>query len=137
MYIFQACYMQQYLCLLHVVIARKDSEYSICFSIADMNTTFKPQKANNRTIDWNLCNSIQYQNISDNINHLPELFIYLLDKKGNVVSFQRIEAKSFYLSDDIIIIKSNILIFRFIIHFQCVQPFRMHKLLQHLLLLQM
>ena len=86
-------------------LPEKDSEYSICFSIADMNTTFKPQKANNRTIDWNLCNSIQYQNISDNINHLPELFIYLLDKKGNVISFQRIEAKSFYLSDDIIIIK--------------------------------
>ena len=86
-------------------LPEKSSEYSIIFSIADMKTSFKTQKAINRNIDWFLCNSIQYQSISDEIEHLPEIFIYLVDKKGNVISFQRIDAKNFHLSDDIVMIK--------------------------------
>ena len=70
-----------------------------------MNTNFKSQKAINRNINWFLTNSIQYQNISNHIEHLPDLFIYLLNKKGTVISFQRIEAKNFYLKDNIVMIK--------------------------------
>ena len=86
-------------------LPEKSSEYSIGFSIADMNTNFKNQKAINRNINWFLTNSIQYQNISNHIENLPDLFIYLLNKKGTVISFQRIEAKNFYLKDNIVMIK--------------------------------
>ena len=69
-----------------------------------MNTNFKSQKAINRNINWFLIN-IQYQNISNHIEYLPDLFIYLLNKKGSVISFQRIEPKIFYLKDNIVMIK--------------------------------
>lgn len=64
------------------------------------------RKTVNRNIEWNVEGTLQCLTLSDNKENLPDIFIYVTDKKGNNnICFQRINASHFYLSRDIFIIK--------------------------------
>lgn len=54
---------------------------------------------------WNMIKSLQPITLTDSIDEVPDLFIYLLNKDKQIICFQRIKASELYLNDDIMMIK--------------------------------
>ena len=80
--------------------------YGIRLSLQDNFEYLKPRKAEGRSIEWNTSGSLQCYTLTDNINELPDLFLYLTDKEGKYnICFQRIKASEFSLNNDIMVIK--------------------------------
>lgn len=82
----------------------ENGSYDIKISVQEMSDTFVPKEAYNRSIDWNLCKSRPINTLTQNLEELPDLIIYLM-QKGKEVCFQRIKLSQFHLNDDIFVIK--------------------------------
>ena len=79
-------------------------EYGIRISIQEKSELIQPRKAINGSIEFDETKNILLNTFSGDKFELPELFIYLVDKKKNIC-FQRIKASEFHLNKDIIILK--------------------------------
>ena len=81
-------------------------ECGVRISIQENTKLFPGRKAENRNIEWNVAGTIQCLTLSEDIENLPDIFIYITDKKGeNNICFQRLKASVFYLKRDIYVIK--------------------------------
>ena len=80
-------------------------KFSIRISIQENTQLFNEKQAQQRNINWNLVKTLQCLTLTENKYELPDLFIYLLDSKKNIIAFQRIPASLFHLNDDILMIK--------------------------------
>ena len=82
-----------------------NGKYSVKVEIQDNSALFPEKKCDKGNIDWKMNKTIQCQTLTDKINELPDLFIYLLNSSGDPVCFQRIKPSEFHLNNDIMIIK--------------------------------
>ena len=83
----------------------ENDKYSIKVSIADKDEIFPMKKAENRNIKWNMTKSLQCQTLTNLDNEIPDLFIYLVNDKGENICFQRIKSSEFRMNKDIMMIK--------------------------------
>ena len=83
----------------------ENDKYSIKVSIADKDEIFPMKKAENRNIKWNMTKSLQCQTLTNLDNEIPDLFIYLVNDKGENICFQRIKSSEFRVNKDIMMIK--------------------------------
>ena len=79
-------------------------QYSIKISVQENNEIFMQKDALDRKIIWNMCKSFALQTFTPNLEELPDLIIYLM-QKDKEICFQRIKLKEFHLSDDILEVK--------------------------------
>ena len=80
--------------------------YGLRISLQENTKLFPSRKTINRNIEWNVAGTLQCLTLSDDKENLPDVFIYITDKKGeNNICFQRIKSSHFYLSRDIFVIK--------------------------------
>ena len=86
-------------------LPKEYKKYSIKIQIQDSTLLFEPKDAINGYICWNTVRSLQYNSISEDIEELPDIFFYLLNKDGDPVCFQRIKCSAFHINDQIQIIK--------------------------------
>ena len=82
----------------------ENGSYDIKMSVQENSETFVGKEAENRNINWNLCKSFAIQSFTPNLEELPDLIIYLV-QKGKEICFQRIKLSQFHLNDDIFVIK--------------------------------
>ena len=81
-------------------------EYSIRLSIQEKTEILQYKNAINGSIEFDETKNILLNTFSGDKFELPELFIYLVDKKEKKnVCFQRIKASEFHLNKEILIIK--------------------------------
>ena len=78
--------------------------YDIKMAVQESSESFAPKEAINRNIEWFLCKSFAIQSFTPNLEELPDLIIYLM-QKGKEICFQRIKLSQFHLNDDIFVIK--------------------------------
>ena len=90
-------------------LPENDKEYSIRISIQEKTELLSYKKAVNGSVDFNETKNILLNTFSGDIFELPELFIYLVDKKNSDkkknVCFTRIKASEFHLNKDILVLK--------------------------------
>ena len=80
--------------------------YGVRISLQDANEFLKPRQAKGRNIEWGQSGSLQCYTLTNDVNELPDLFLYLTDKDGKYnICFQRIKASEFYLNNDTMVIK--------------------------------
>ena len=84
-------------------------EYAIRISIQEKTEILSYKESINGSIDFNETRNILLNTFSGDKFELPEMFIYLVDKKQKDkyknVCFQRIKASEFHLNKDIVVIK--------------------------------
>ena len=85
-------------------LPQESGNYDIKLSVQENSESFSPRDSVNRNIDWNLCKSFAIQSFTQNLEELPDLIIYLI-QKGKEICFQRIKLSHFHLNDDIFVIK--------------------------------
>ena len=84
----------------------KKYKVKICMNtFEDCQIDFQEKEAVNEYIEWETVQDFEYRTISKNLEDLPDIFFYLINKDGIPVCFQRIKASSFHLNDQIMIIK--------------------------------
>ena len=87
-------------------LPEQHNHYGLRISLQENTKLFPSRKSVNRNIEWNVAGTLQCLTLSDDKENLPDVFIYITDKKGeNNICFQRIKASHFYLSRDIFVIK--------------------------------
>ena len=80
-------------------------KYDIKISVQEKSGSFMPKEVDsNRNIDWNLFKPFQINTFTPNLEELPDLIIYLVQKEKEIC-FQRIKLSQFHLNDDIFVIK--------------------------------
>ena len=83
----------------------KTGNYAIRVCVQEDNVVFPVKNASDYMIEWNCCKEMSFNSIVNDINALPDVFIYLEDGKGNKICFQRFNAKYFYDNKDILLVK--------------------------------
>ena len=83
----------------------KYNEYSLKVTCQDNSILFSKKKTNKQCIDYNQVLNLGIYSLVTDKDDLPDIFFYLLNPKGIPVCYQRIPAGSFYLNDQIMIIK--------------------------------
>ena len=83
----------------------KSDKYSIKVTVQDNEAMFTAKKAINNSIEWKQFKTLQCQTLTAKKDEVPDMFIYLLNDKGEPICFQRIKASDFHLNADIMIIK--------------------------------
>ena len=86
-------------------LPKEYKKYSIKIQIQDCSLQFKEKETINEFICWNKLESLSYNSTSADIEELPDMFFYLLNKDGVPICFQRIKCSAFHLNDQIMIIK--------------------------------
>ena len=86
-------------------LPKEYQKYSIKIMMQDSYMLFEEKKSLNEYIYWENIKTMQYLSLSDDKEQLPDMFFYLLNGNGDPVCFQRIKSTSFYLNDQIMIIK--------------------------------
>ena len=90
-------------------LPENDREYAIKVCIQDNVVKTKSHKIIDGKIDFDETLKLQLRTFGDNLMTLPEIYIYLVDVKNKAerqnVCFQRIKCSSFYLNNDIAVIK--------------------------------
>ena len=86
-------------------LPKEYQKYSIKIMMQDSFMLFEEKKSVNEYIYWENVKTMQYLSLSDDKSQLPDMFFYLLNGSGDPVCFQRIKSTSFYLNDEIMIIK--------------------------------
>ena len=66
---------------------------------------FEEKEALNEYIEWNKVSAFEFSSLNEDMEQLPDMFFYLLNKDDVPVCFQRIKSTSFHLNDQIMIIK--------------------------------
>ena len=80
--------------------------YGVRIFMMEKSQYFPPREAKNKSIDWNTSGTLQCFTLTDDDEELPDLFIYLTDKKGEYnICFQRIKASVFHNNHDVMVIK--------------------------------
>ena len=83
----------------------KYNEYSLKVTCQDNYILFTKKKTNKQCIEINQILNMEILSLVSDKDDLPDIFFYLLNPKGQPVCYQRIPAGSFYLNDQIMIIK--------------------------------
>jgi len=87
----------------------ESGEYGLRISIQDKSEPIQFRKAINGCVDFNEKVNLLLNTFSNNKFELPDIFIYLVDKKNKPekqnVCFQRVKADEFHLNKDIIVLK--------------------------------
>ena len=90
-------------------LPEESGEYGIRIKIQDKNELFDYKKAINGCINFNETRKITLNTFSTDKFELPDIFIYLVDKKNKKekqnICFQRVKADNFYFNKDIIVLK--------------------------------
>ena len=82
-----------------------NEEYSMKITCQEQPALIQKAKAINGSIEFNELVDFQIYTLSGDKFELPDIFIYLVNKDGKNICFQRINANEFYLNKDMIIIK--------------------------------
>ena len=83
----------------------KYSEYSLKVTCQDNYILFPKKKTIKQCLEVNQSLNMEIHSLVTDKDDLPDIFFYLLNPKGQPVCYQRIPAGSFYLNDQIMIIK--------------------------------
>jgi hypothetical protein len=86
-------------------LPKEFKDYKVRICMQDVFTEFERKKSINEYIEWEKVQSFEFSSITDNVEDLPDIFFYLLNKDDIPVCFQRIKSSSFHLNDQIMIIK--------------------------------
>ena len=86
-------------------LPKEFKDYKVRICMQDVFTEFERKKSINEYIEWEKVHSFEFSSITDNVEDLPDIFFYLLNKDDIPVCFQRIKSSSFHLNDQIMIIK--------------------------------
>ena len=86
-------------------LPKKGAEYNFKVSIQENTESFGVKAYNLDKISWNTNKSFALQTYSGELDELPDLFLYLTDKEGNVISYQRLKLGRFNLKSDTYIMK--------------------------------
>ena len=86
-------------------LPKEFEDYKVRICMQDVFTEFERKKSINEYIEWEKVQSFEFSSITDNVEDLPDIFFYLLNKDDIPVCFQRIKSSSFHLNDQIMIIK--------------------------------
>ena len=85
-------------------LPKKNTKYDIKLSIQDNSPEYFGFKEYTLDkISWNLHKSFALQTFSDEVDELPDLFIYLIDDKKEVISYQRLKLGKFLKGDAYVI----------------------------------
>ena len=82
-----------------------NGEYGIRISIGEKGEFINHKNISNGSINFNKNTRIILNTFADDLFELPEMFIYLVDKSGKNVSYQRLKLSEFHLNKGISIIK--------------------------------
>lgn len=86
-----------------------NDEFMIKVIIDEQECEFQPKKAKNGMIDWGITKNISLYALSDNINEISDVFIYLVngdkDKEKNRICFQRMDAIYFTENSEFFVMK--------------------------------
>lgn len=86
-------------------LPNKEDQYGIKIAMQDTNILCNPKRAINGNIEWKQFKTIQCQTLTNSLDELPDIFVYLCNSKGEHICFQRIKASEFHLNKDIMVIK--------------------------------
>ena len=86
-------------------LPKQNANYGFQISVQENIEKFEVKNYGVDKICWNKCKSFALQTYSQKKEELPDLFLYLTDEKGEVISFQRLKLSNYYLKDDTYLIK--------------------------------
>jgi hypothetical protein len=86
-------------------LPKESSDYSIHILVEEEKYKFSTKKAEKRNIQYNIPGEIKLHTLTSDVKEVPDLFIYLCDKSGEYICFQRLKAETFLNNDDIMVIK--------------------------------
>ncbi len=86
-------------------LPKENSEYSIHIFVEEEKYKFPSKRAEKRNIQYNNPGEIKLHTLTSDVKEVPDLFIYLSDKSGEYICFQRLKAETFLNNDDIMVIK--------------------------------
>jgi len=86
-------------------LPKQNVKYGFQISVQENIEKFEVKNYSVDKICWNKCKSFALQTYSQKKEELPDLFLYLTDEKGEVISFQRLKLSNYYLKDDTYLIK--------------------------------
>ena len=86
-------------------LPNKNDDYGIKIQMQDNVSLFTTKKGINGNIEWKEYKTLTCQTMAPKVDELPDMFIYLCNKSGDNICFQRIKASDFYLNKEIMIIK--------------------------------
>ena len=78
--------------------------YGIKICVQEKEEKFPPHDALDSNIDWSICKSFSFNTLTPDLEHLPDLVIYLT-QKDKEICYQRCKLSTFHLSDDNYVIK--------------------------------
>ena len=85
-------------------LPKQNTKYNFKISIQDNPPEyFGVRNYTNDKISWNIHKSFALQTFSDETEELPDLFLYLIDEKKEVISFQRLKLGKFLREDTYVI----------------------------------
>ena len=83
----------------------KNEQYCLRISMQENTYSFPMKKAINRNINYYQGGTLQCFTGTNNIEELPDIFIYLINDDNETICFQRIKASHFHLNQDTMILK--------------------------------
>ena len=86
-------------------LPKQNAKYGFQIAVQESSETFETKLYGVDKICWNTCKSFALHTLSNKKEELPDLFLYLTNEKGEVVSFQRLKLNTYYLKEDTYIIK--------------------------------
>ena len=86
-------------------LPKQNEKYGFQIAVQESIETFDTKDYGIDKIYWNKCKSFALHTFSQKKEELPDLFLYLTNEKGDVISFQRLKLSKFYLKDDAYLIK--------------------------------
>ena len=86
-------------------LPKEYKKYKIRICMQDSFIEFEEKEALNEYIEWNKVSAFEFSSLNEDMEQLPDMFFYLLNKDDVPVCFQRIKSTSFHLNDQIMIIK--------------------------------
>jgi hypothetical protein len=86
-------------------LPKQNAKYGFQIAVQDSSETFETKLYGVDKICWNTCKSFALHTLTNKKEELPDLFLYLTNEKGEVVSFQRLKLSTYYLKEDTYLIK--------------------------------
>ena len=86
-------------------LPKQNEKYGFQIAVQETTETFETKTYGIDKICWNKCKPFAIQTFSQKKEELPDLFLYLTNEKGEVISFQRLNLGRFYLKEDTYLIK--------------------------------
>ena len=86
-------------------LPKKNAKYGFQIAVQENTEQFEVKTYGVDKICWNKCKAFALQTYSSKKEELPDLFLYLTDSDGKIISFQRLKLSKYYLKDDTYLIK--------------------------------